>query len=43
MAYEKPTVVDYGGLSDVTEAVAIGGVEDGASKNQEQHHSIGIL
>jgi hypothetical protein len=39
MAYEKPTVVDYGDLRDVTEAVTIGGPEDGNTKDVEQHHS----
>ena len=43
MAYIKPTVVDYGDLQDMTAAAVIGGPEDGASKNIEQHHSIGLL
>ena len=41
MAYEKPTVVDYGSLEDVTAATTIFGAEDGGSKlTQDQHHSL---
>ena len=40
MAYEKPQVVDYGELGDLTAATSIGGVEDAGSKNVEQHHSL---
>lgn len=39
MAYEKPRVVDYGELTDLTAATTIGGVEDGNSKDVENHHS----
>lgn len=42
MTFVKPEVVDYGTLNDLTQATAIGGIEDGASKNDtEAHHSIG--
>ena len=41
MAYEQPTVVDYGELTDLTGATALGGIEDGANKNVDpNHHSI---
>jgi hypothetical protein len=39
MKYSKPTIVDYGSLRDVTEALAINGPEDGASKLVILHHS----
>ena len=43
MAYEKPTVVDYGSLAEVTAATTIFGPEDGASKlTQDNHHSLPI-
>lgn len=42
--YEHPVVIDYGSLTDLTNASAIGGLEDGASKNdQPNHHSIPSL
>ena len=44
MTFVKPEVVDYGTLNDLTHATNIGGIEDGASKNDtEQHHSNGQL
>lgn len=43
MAYEKPLVVDYGKLAELTAATSIFGPEDGASKlEQENHHSLGL-
>ena len=44
MTYVKPEVVDYGTLNDLTQATSIGGIEDGASKNDTpDHHSTGQL
>lgn len=41
MAYEDPTVVDYGKLRDLTAATLPIGIEDGASKIEtENHHSL---
>jgi hypothetical protein len=41
MTYQKPTIVDYGDLRDMTSAVTIIGSEDGASKlTTDNHHSI---
>ncbi|MFL5866376.1 MAG: lasso RiPP family leader peptide-containing protein [Thermoleophilaceae bacterium] len=41
MTYEKPIVVDYGRLQDVTAAITIVGTEDGASKlDTPNHHSV---
>ena len=39
--YVKPAVMDFGTLISLTEATAIGGLEDGASKNDPpgNHHS----
>lgn len=40
MTYEKPAVVDYGSLLDVTAMVSGGGGEDGGSKlTTPFHHS----
>jgi hypothetical protein len=38
MRYEKPEVVDYGTLQDVTAALGLFGQEDGGSKIQPFHH-----
>lgn len=37
--YEAPRLVDYGDLSEVTQAIAPAGIEDGASKEQALHHT----
>jgi hypothetical protein len=40
MPYEKPVVLDYGDLVELTEATLIIGTEDGASKHDtDNHHS----
>ena len=40
MTYVKPEIVDYGTLTDLTEATTIFGPEDGASKIEvDNHHS----
>lgn len=40
MVYEKPRIVDYGELVDLTAATLIAGTEDGASKlDVDNHHS----
>jgi hypothetical protein len=41
--YVKPAIVDFGTLIGLTEALLIGGPEDGASKDSPQHHSLGLL
>ncbi len=40
MTYVAPEVVDLGNLVDLTAAITITGVEDGASKNQNNHHDL---
>lgn len=40
MDYMTPEVVDLGTLVDLTAAVTITGIEDGASKNQNNHHEL---
>jgi hypothetical protein len=39
--YERPEVVDYGSLVDITEATALTGNEDGGSKLLI-HHSLPV-
>ena len=42
--YVKPEIVDFGSLVNLTEATAVGGLEDGASKNEApNHHSFPLL
>jgi hypothetical protein len=43
LSYEKPAVIDYGTLLELTEATTITGPEDGASKiDTNNHHSLPI-
>jgi hypothetical protein len=43
MRYEKPVVVDYGTLLDLTEAMVRFGTEDGGNKfDTVDHHSLPI-
>ena len=43
-SYEQPKVTDYGTLTELTEAQAIVGSEDGASKiDTAQHHSVPLV
>lgn len=41
-AYETPRLIDYGGLTDITEATVFRGPEDGAVKIELviPHHSL---
>ena len=42
--YEQPVVTDYGSLIDLTEAIVVGGLEDGANKNDTpNHHSLPMV
>ena len=42
--YEQPVVTDYGSLIDLTEAIVVGGLEDGANKNEtSNHHSLHMI
>jgi hypothetical protein len=38
--YVTPTVRDFGTVVDLTQSLGIGGLEDGASKMDPQHHNI---
>jgi hypothetical protein len=37
--YEKPSLSDYGSLTDLTAAIDFSGPEDGGLKLSEAHHS----
>lgn len=39
VAFDKPAVVDYGTLTDLTASTTECGDEDGAGKNETLHHS----
>ena len=42
--YELPVVTDYGSLIDLTDALVVGGPEDGANKNDTpNHHSLPVI
>jgi hypothetical protein len=38
VGYEKPAVMDYGELLELTAALGFFGSEDGGSKDQPNHH-----
>jgi hypothetical protein len=38
--YDTPSVRDFGTVADLTRALGIGGIEDGASKAQVNHHDV---
>lgn len=38
--YTTPSVRDFGTVADLTQALGIGGTEDGASKAQPNHHNL---
>jgi hypothetical protein len=41
--YEPPKIIDHGTLQALTEAIAIVGAEDGASKiDTDNHHSLAV-
>ena len=42
MQYVTPEVVDLGTLVDLTASITVVGPEDGASKDQPQHHLPGV-
>jgi hypothetical protein len=38
--YTTPAVRDFGTVADLTRSLGIGGIEDGASKAQVNHHDV---
>ena len=38
--YVTPSVRDFGTVIDLTQSLGLGGMEDGASKAQPNHHNI---
>jgi hypothetical protein len=42
MRYVMPTVTDLGTLEYLTQSITVVGPEDGASKDQPQHHLPGL-